>query len=136
MTVDALASVLSRLTALEAVVSGSAIMSAPLVLTPGFPAQITANNTNVAHGDKSYLRITSDAARSNNGLAAGTYDGQVCWLHNVGAFNISFSDQDTVGGTLLQLETQPTTMTPNDTLGLIWNNTAGYWYNMASRTAI
>jgi len=92
---------------------------------------ITAASQAITVTDGSpYRLISSDAAytlTSQPTIAAGR-NGQVVYLKNVGAYNISVQDVNALGGSLLRLTaTTYLTIQPGGTMALIYDSTLGFW---------
>lgn len=95
------------------------------------PALITSNKNNynfdnyVANG----YRLSTDATRTITGFTGGT-DGRVIEIRNVGSNDITFannSGSSSSGNKILTGTGSDITITPNQMIRLIYDNTSGFW---------
>jgi hypothetical protein len=94
------------------------------------PTQIVANQNDYAptgHATAVIFRVSSDAPRSITGLAGGT-DGRIVIIHNIGAFDITFTNQDVLSlvGNRFLFATN-VTIEPDKSLQIIYDATSTKW---------
>lgn len=77
-----------------AIVGNNGGVGGTLSFYPYAPAQITSTQNNYAsvHGRSLHVHLSSDAARTINGITAGL-DGETHIVTNVGSYNITFAHQ-------------------------------------------
>lgn len=97
------------------------------------PAQITADQNDYSPpgmGTTAVLRLDSDAARSITGIApgAGTGNGRILYIFNVGAFNITLTNEDvaSIAANRFAL-TANRVLTPNDGCLIWYDATSSRW---------
>lgn len=94
------------------------------------PTQITSNQANYAgiHGRSLQVRISSDAARTINGITAGV-DGELHIVRNVGSYDISFAHlSGSATGAQVYCDTLAATVLETGARGLlVYDSTSGVW---------
>jgi hypothetical protein len=117
---------------------GTALVPESLEITGGpfalrgdlSPAQITAsqNDYNPAGlADAAVLRLSSDAAWSITGLAGGA-DGRKMLVFNVGAFNVTLTDEDAASAAANRFAlTGNRILTPDDGVQFWYDSTSARW---------
>lgn len=97
------------------------------------PAQITANQNNYGIGTSFFARIQSDAARDITGLVTGgilNIDGDIRIIWNVGAFAISFTNEDaasTAANRILTSSGATVVLAANACAIAIYDGTSARW---------
>ena len=95
-------------------------------------AQLTANTNDLALGQVSYARLSSDASRNLTGIADGAIndpgEGRTLTVTNVGAFNIVLIHQSglSAAGNRFAIGAN-ITLTPDDAISLIYDVTDLRW---------
>ncbi len=94
------------------------------------PAQITGTENNYAgiHGRSLQVRLSSDAARTVNGITAGV-DGETHLVRNVGIYDIAFThNSGSATGAPIYCDTQQTTVLQAQASGILqYESASGYW---------
>lgn len=91
------------------------------------PSILNANANDYDPGNGINVRLSSSVAVDITGLVPNI-DGRVLMLSNIGSFNITLkNDSGSSSANNRMLLGQDIVLTPNDTIGLVWNNTDTKW---------
>jgi hypothetical protein len=97
------------------------------------PAQIVANQNNYATAGYARLRLNTDAARSITGMAGGV-DGRILYIVNVGAFGLTFTNQDVASvaaNRIIVGHGAPLTVAADEAIIFMYDGTTARWRVMA-----